>query len=285
MRKTTRLKKMIEERKKMVIAPGAHDSLSAKIIEKVGFDAFYITGQGLSGALIGKPDIGLLTLSEMATQSKNIALAVDIPAIADGDTGHGGLQNVARTVREFETAGVAAIHLEDQANPKKCTVMGGVELVSCEEMTDRIKAAIDARQDPDFMIIGRTDSRHVYGLDDAIERGNRYVDAGADAIILDGLQTIEEYEKAVQTIQAPVGAYSVANLKLKDERLMDFTSEDFERLGISFLIYSMVSYQAAIFAILRVIRELKEKGSTKDLEDNLVTFETLFDIMDASKYL
>ncbi|MDK2799279.1 MAG: 2,3-dimethylmalate lyase, partial [Clostridiales bacterium] len=161
---TTKLRKLLA-RDEILVAPGAHDVLTAKIIEKEGFEAVYMTGYGTSASLLGKPDVGLLTMTEMAQRAANIAEAVNIPVIADGDTGYGNAVNVMRTVREYEKAGVACIQLEDQLAPKKCGHMLGREIISKEEMVGKIKAACDARHDPDFMIMARTDARTNYGIE------------------------------------------------------------------------------------------------------------------------
>src|SRR6266480_7687261 len=157
-----------------IVAPGAFDPLSARLVEEAGFPAVYMTGFGTSAALIGRPDVGLLTMTEMAASAGRIADCVDIPVIADADTGYGNPLNVIRTVGAFEAAGVAGIHIEDQVAPKKCGHMEDKQLISTDEMVQKLRAAVDARRDPDFVIIARTDARAVEGIDAAIDRGHRY---------------------------------------------------------------------------------------------------------------
>ncbi|MEL7566675.1 MAG: isocitrate lyase/PEP mutase family protein, partial [Dehalobacterium sp.] len=168
-----RLRQLLND-KKILVAPGAHDALTAKIIEQVGFNAVYLTGYGQAASHLGQPDVGLLTMTEMLSRVSNMVSAVEVPVICDGDTGFGNVVNVMRTVREYEKAGAAAIQLEDQVNPKKCGHMTGRQVISKEEMVEKIKAAVAARKDPDFVIIARTDARTVLGIDEAISRGKAY---------------------------------------------------------------------------------------------------------------
>ena len=175
----------------MVVAPGCHDALGAKIIEKAGFDAVYMSGNGLSASLIGAPDMGLLTMSEMVERARTLVGAVKIPVIADADTGYGNANNVQRTVRAYEAAGVAALHLEDQLTPKRCGAMTGLTLISPEEHADKIRAACAARRSADLLIIGRTDARLLNGFADALARGQIYACAGADLVLLEMLQSAE----------------------------------------------------------------------------------------------
>ena len=180
----------------LIKAPGAYDVWSAKLVEEAGFDAVYMTGYGVSASVLGKPDIGIMTFSEVAAMARNMARALNIPLIADCDTGFGTSLNVIRCVREFEEAGVAAIQFEDQVMPKRCGHMEGKELIPKEDMVQKLKAAVYARKDPDFVIIARTDARAVNGMDDAIERANAYVEAGADVIFLEAPLEKEEIIRA-----------------------------------------------------------------------------------------
>ena len=168
----------------LLLPPGAYDAWSARLIEKAGFPVVYMTGYGVSASAIGQPDIGLLTMTEMVNVARNMVNAINIPLIADGDTGYGGILNVIRTVREYEQAGIAAIQVEDQVYPKRCGHMEGKQLVPVEEMITKLRAAVHARKPPDFIIIARTDARAVTGLQDAIARANAYAEVGADVIFL-----------------------------------------------------------------------------------------------------
>src|SRR5689334_21829374 len=170
-----------------VVAPGAFDPLSARLVEEAGFPAVYMTGFGTSAALIGRPDVGLLTMTEMAGNAGRIAACVDIPVIADADTGYGNPLNVLRTVGAYEAAGVAGIHIEDQVAPKKCGHLEGKQVIPAEEMAQKVRAAVEARSNPDFVIIARTDARAVEGLDCAIERARLYREAGADVLFIEAV--------------------------------------------------------------------------------------------------
>jgi len=202
-RKTTRLKQLILD-KKVLLMPGAYDALSAKIIEKVGFQAVQCTGYGIAASVLGKPDVGILSMTEMLNQTRNICAAVNIPVMADGDTGFGNAINVYHTVQAFEAAGAAGINLEDQIFPKRCGHMDGKEVVSIQEMVMKIKAACDARKDKDFVINARTDSIAVYGIEEAIIRGNAYAEAGADLIFIEAPPRVEDIRYVIKSIKAPV---------------------------------------------------------------------------------
>lgn len=181
--------------KRIMVAPGVYDAFSAKLVEHMGFEALYITGAGISASLLGEPDVGLVTMTEQLTQARYIVNAVNIPVICDADTGYGNPINVIRTVTEFEKAGVAAIHLEDQEMPKRCGHLEGKRLVSKEEMVQKIRATIEARKSDDFVIIAHTDARSVYGLHEALERGHAYIEAGADVLFIEAPEGIGELKK------------------------------------------------------------------------------------------
>ncbi|MFF1556033.1 oxaloacetate decarboxylase [Streptomyces sp. NPDC058279] len=189
----------------LITAPGVFDGLSAHLVARTGFNAAYLSGAGVSVAGFGLPDIGLLTQSEMTDRARVVATALDgIPLIADADTGYGAPMNVARTVREYEKAGVAALHLEDQAFPKKCGHLPDKELVSPAEFTDKLDAALQARTDDDLVIIARTDARGPLGIDEAIDRAGRYAAAGADVLFVEAPQSVEEIEKIAAEVDAPL---------------------------------------------------------------------------------
>ncbi|WP_019938637.1 oxaloacetate decarboxylase [Bordetella sp. FB-8] len=192
------------ERGEFIIAPGCHDALGARILACQGFEAVYLSGNALSAGLLGSPDIGLLTQTEMAERARAVAAAVTVPLIADADTGYGNANNVARTVRLYEQAGVAALHLEDQVTPKKCGAMDALALIDADEHAEKIRAALAARSDPNLLIIGRSDARLPLGLDEAIRRGQAYAGAGADLVLLEMLQSEEEMRRALREIDAPL---------------------------------------------------------------------------------
>src|SRR3954471_4617309 len=188
----------------ILVAPGAADALTARIVEEAGFEAVYLTGAGLANAAFGLPDLGLTTLTEVVPQVHRIADAVQVPLIVDADTGYGGALNVVRTVRELERAGAAAIQLEDQVNPKRCGLFEGKEVVPTAEMVQKIAAAVYARQDPDLVIVARTDARAVEGFDAAIERSRAYAAAGADVIFFEAPLTLEELRQVPPSVPAPI---------------------------------------------------------------------------------
>lgn len=266
MRKTTLLRNLFAD-KKLIVAPGAHDALTAKVIEKVGFPAVYMTGYGQAASHLGKPDVGLLTLSEMVARASNIAEAVDVPVVADADTGFGNAVNVMRTVREYEKAGVAALQLEDQVAPKKCGHMTGRQVVPKEEMVGKIKAAVDARYDKDLMIIARTDARTVHGLNEALERAKAYEEAGADIIFVESPESVEEMKQITSTVKA----YTLANM-VEGGRTPLLNNKELEELGYGIVIYPTASTYITAKTIFKLMETLKQTGTTESLIKDMVTF-------------
>jgi 2-methylisocitrate lyase-like PEP mutase family enzyme len=198
-----RLRELLEAQE-LIVAPGVYDGISAALVAKLGFSAAYMTGAGVCASGYGLPDIGLVTLSEMAQRAAVLAGLLDIPLIADADTGYGSPINVVRTVREYERAGVAAIQLEDQVFPKRCGHLAGKDVIDADAFVLALRAAIDARRDPDTVIIARTDARALLGIDEAISRANRYADAGADVIFVEAPQSFEEIEQIAANVDAPL---------------------------------------------------------------------------------
>lgn len=264
---TTRLRKLLS-RDEILVAPGAHDPLVAKIIEKEGFEAVYMTGYGTSASILGQPDVGLLTQTEMAYRAANIVEAVSIPVIADADTGYGNAINVQRTVRLYEKAGVACIQLEDQVAPKKCGHMLGREIISQEEMVGKIKAACDARVDEDLMIMARTDARTNYGIDAAIERGRAYEEAGADIIFIESPESVEEMKKITSSFRVPV----LANM-LEHGRTPLLSAKELETLGYDLVIFCVASTYVIAKAVTKLMRELKRTGTTVGMLDDMIPFD------------
>jgi 2-methylisocitrate lyase-like PEP mutase family enzyme len=209
----------------MVVAPGAYDCITARLIERAGFEAVYMTGAG-TAAMLGYPDFGLVTMSEMVANGGRIAAAVGLPVIADADTGYGNELNTVRTVREYETAGVAGIHIEDQGFPKKCGHLDDKEIVPREDWLAKIRAAASARHNPDFTIIARTDSRAVAGFDEAIARANAAIAAGADMVFVEAPQTVEEVAAVPRLVKGPCLLNVVHGGKTPDLDLRDA-----ERMG------------------------------------------------------
>ena len=237
-----------------VIAPGVYDAMSARLVEEAGFPALYMSGFGVTASLLGRPDIGLLTMTDVVSAARRIVSALAIPVIADADTGYGNAINVIRTVEEYEAAGVAAIHLEDQVTPKRCGHMAGKQVVPVEVMTDRIAAAAAARQDPDFVLIARSDAVAPEGVDAAIDRVLRYRDAGADMLYLDALPSIDDIGKVAAALAGERVLFSWGEGGLTPPTSID----QLRRWGFSIVIFPV----AALFASVTAIRDLLHRIAT-----------------------
>ena len=255
MRTSTKLRTMLEA-PGIIVAPGAYDGFSARLIEAAGFKAVYMTGAGTAASHLGQPDLGLATLTEMATHASHLASCVSLPLIADADTGYGNALNVVRTVREYEKAGVAGLHLEDQVAPKKCGHIAGKQVVDAKEFADKIRAAVEYRTDPDLVIIARTDARAVTGLDDAIARANLYREAGADVIFFEAPQSVEEIQRVAREVKAPL----LANM-VQGGRTPGMTVTELEQLGFKIVIFPGVCMRAAVPAIEGALERLKQTGT------------------------
>jgi 2-methylisocitrate lyase-like PEP mutase family enzyme len=249
-----------------VIAPGAYDTLTARLVQVAGFEAVYLTGGGYSRAS-GYPDIGLLTMSEIVPWIARTVEAVDIPVIADMDTGYGNAVNVVRSVREYERTGVAAFHLEDQVSPKKCGHYEGKALVSTAEMVGKIRAAVDTRRDADMLIIARTDSRAVEGLQAALDRMNAYLEAGADLGFVEAPQSAAE----LAAIPGSIGKPAVANI-FEGGKTPPLPAKELQAMGYRLGIYPSQTHRAAIFAAQEVLAVLKRDGDTAAIEHRLASF-------------
>ena len=266
MKKTSLLKKLILD-KEILVMPGAHDALSAKIIEQVGFKAVTMGGYAASAANIAKPDVSLLSLTEYVGIVRNIVEAVDLPLFVDGDTGHGNVTNVQRTVRLFENAGVAGLFIEDQVFPKRCGHMEGKQIISTMEMVAKIKAAVDARVDQDLVIMARTDAVATDGLDEAIERGNRYAEAGADLIFVEAPTSKEDMRRCNREIKAPTNA-----IQIEGGKTPLLTVKELEELGFNVVVYPNVTVYATAWALKGLWEGLKKNGSTKHWLDKIIPF-------------
>lgn len=277
MKRSTQLRKLFES-DGIIVAPGAHDALTAKIIEKTGFPAVYMTGYGQAASHLARPDVGLLTMSEMVARAAAIVEAVEVPVIADADTGFGNAINVMRTVREYEKAGVACIQLEDQLMPKKCGHMLGRQVVSKEEMIGKIKAAVDARRDQDFMIMARTDARTVLGIEEALERGLAYQEAGADIIFIESPESEEEMKMINETISV----YTLANM-VEGGRTPLLLNEQLEKLGFNLVIYPTASTYVTTKAMMVLMERLAEEGTTANMISDMVSFSEFNDLIGLTK--
>ena len=271
--KAARLRELIS--KGAIVLPGVPNAAMARQVERVGFDAVYVSGAGLANATAGVPDIGLLTLTEVAQLAGYIARAVKIPAIVDADTGFGGSENVARTIRDLEAAGLAGCHIEDQEFPKRCGHLPGKSLVDVEEMTEKIKAAVAARRDPDFMIIARTDARGVEDFDRTVDRAQRYMEAGADAIFPEALQSAEEFRDFASEIDLPL----LANMTEFGKSPL-LTIDDLCKFGYRMVIFPMSAFRVAMKASEEFLRDLKARGSQMKWIDEMQTRQELYELLD-----
>lgn len=251
------------------IVPGATDCFTAKLIEQAGFPVVYVTGAGATNALLGAPDIGLITLNELASQAERISDAVSVPVIADCDTGFGGVANVKRTVRAYERAGVAGLHIEDQVSPKRCGHFEGKSVVPVEEMLFRLQAALDARTDPDFLIIARTDSRAGEGLDAAIARAKAYLAIGADAIFVEQPRSVEELRRVGNEFR---GTVLVANMVERSKTPL-LPAEELSSMGYQIILYANAALYLGAYAIKQGLAVLREAGTTQSLLDRMLTFQ------------
>ena len=258
----------------LAMAPGAPDALTARLIESAGFPAVYMTGFGATASLTGCPDVGILTQTEMTTHARNMVRAVKVPVIADADTGYGGPANIERTVREYLQAGVAAIHIEDQAIPKRCGHMAGIKLVSVEEMTGRLRGAIEARGDADLLIIGRTDALAAMGRDEAIRRALRYREAGVDLVFVDAMKTIADAEAVAREVPGPLMISIVEGHETT--RLLP---QDLKSLGYAIALYPLSALFAATRAVSEVLQSLRGNGTTLAEAGRMATYSEFSELV------
>lgn len=268
MRKTTRLKALIE-RPEILLCPGTYDAYLARMVEKAGFEAVYMTGAGVSHSRLGVPDLGLVSFSEMLDQAGRIADAVEIPLIADADTGYGNAVNVMRTIRAYERAGVAGCHIEDQEMPKRCGHFDHKRLIPVSDMLGKLAAALDARQDPDFIIIARTDARGVLGLDEALERAQSYAAAGADVIFVESPRSEAELERIGKSVEAPL----LANM-VETGMTPLLPAKQLERLGFSIVIHPGAIGRFIGKQLQPFLETLKREGTTISQLDKMLDFES-----------
>ncbi|MCW1249446.1 methylisocitrate lyase [Acaricomes phytoseiuli] len=258
--------------------PGAFNPLSAQLIQDKGFPGLYISGAVLSADL-GLPDIGLTTLTEVATRARQIARVTDLPAIVDADTGFGEPMNTARSVQEFEDSGVAGLHLEDQINPKRCGHLDGKAVVSLETAVKRIKAAADARRDPDFLIMARTDAAAVEGIDAAIRRAQAFVDAGADAIFPEAMRTLADFEAMRAAVDIPI----LANMTEFGKSEL-FTAQQLAGVGVNMVIYPVTLLRSAMGEAERTLDTLRAEGTQNSAVPGMQTRARLYELVDYEGY-
>ena len=278
MRKTTRLKTLIEA-PKLLVMPGAYDALSAMLIEDAGFDAVQGSGFGLAASHLGLPDIGILGFREMLDRTRVMAGAVTIPLMADGDTGFGDAATTWHVVREFEAAGAAGINLEDQVMPKRCGHFTGKAVIPMEEMVGKVRAAADARRDKDFVINARTDALQPLSVDEAIRRGNAYAEAGATLIFVDGIETRDEVRRVIAEIDAPVSINMV-----EGGRTPLFTFDELEKLGAARVSCPVTTILAAMKGVQQALASLRTTGAPGANPDLLAGFTEIKDRLGASRF-
>jgi methylisocitrate lyase len=270
--KAARLRELIA--KGAVAMPGVPNAAIGRQVERAGFEAVYISGAGMANATAGVPDIGLLTSMEVAQLAGYIANAVTIPAIVDADTGFGEAENVARTIRQLEQAGLAGCHIEDQEFPKRCGHLAGKEVVDVDEMVRKIKAAVRARRDQDFLIIARTDARAVEGFDSAVKRAQRYVEAGADGIFPEALQSNEEFKGFAREIKAPL----LANMtEFGKSPLLSF--QELSDFGYKMVIFPMSAFRVSMKASDEFLRDLKKRETQLGWLDKMQTRKELYELL------
>ena len=272
------LKNMLKLKKPLVI-PGVYDALGAKIAQKVGFDAMFQTGYGTSATLFGMPDYGFIGAAETVDNARRICRAVTVPVIVDSDTGYGNALSVWKLVKELESAGASGIFLEDQKWPKRCGHMQGKEVVSQEEYTEKLSAAIDARENKDFIIVARTDARATEGLDEAIERGKQNKKTGADAVFVEAPRSIDEMKKIGKEINSPL----VANM-IEGGATPLSSAETLSKMGFNIILYPLSVLYANTFATMNILTELKNTGNTAKYKQKVVNFDQFNDLVELPKF-
>jgi len=278
MSKARELKALIDSGT-IVQAPGAPDPLVARLVQRAGFPAVYMTGFGATAARLGLPDIGLLSQTEMTTHARDMARAVDIPIIADADTGYGGPANIMRTVEEYIQAGVAAIHLEDQQLPKRCGQRAGVRVISAEENVRRLQCAVESRKQNPLLIIARTDAIQSEGIEEAIRRAKLYQDAGADLVFVDGIKKIADVETVAKQVSGP----KVVSIVDGNETTA-LTAADLQELGFNIAFYALSALFSAVKAVEDTLAVMKREGTPKSREASMVTYAQFSEVTGLAAY-
>ena len=273
-----KLSSMIKSKKPLVI-PGVYDAIGAKIAENVGFDAMFQTGYGTSATLFGMPDYGFIGATETVDNARRISNAISVPLIVDSDTGYGNALSVWKLVKELEAAGAAGIFLEDQKWPKRCGHMQGKDVISQEEYTEKLGAAIDARENKDFIIVARTDSRATEGLDKAIERGLENKKTGADAVFIEAPKSLGEMKRIGKEIKAPL----VANM-IEGGATPINSAETLSKIGFNIILYPLSVLFANAFATMNILKELKNTGTTSKYKQKVVNFDQFNNLVELNKF-
>ncbi len=262
----------------LVVAPGVYDGLSALVAAGAGFEALYVSGGAIARST-GVPDLGLVTMTEVLARLREVIDAVHLPVLADADTGYGGALNVARTVREMERLGVAGLHLEDQVTPKRCGHYGGKELVPAADMVGKLAAAVEARADPDLVLVARTDAIAVEGFDAALDRAGRYVAAGADLVFVEAPETIEQLARIAAEVPAP----TVVNM-FAGGRTPHLDAAEVERFGHAMMLVPSDLQRAALWAMQEAAAALRSAGSTRSVAGRLASFDERDDVVGLARY-
>ncbi|MDR5695407.1 MAG: oxaloacetate decarboxylase [Armatimonadota bacterium] len=277
-RPSTRLRQRLSQGR-ILIAPGAHDALTARIIERTGFEAVYFTGAGFAYTHLGAPDIGLTTLTETVWRVARIVESTRLPVIVDADTGYGNAFNVIRTVRELARVGAAAIQIEDQAFPKRCGHLTGKVLIPPEEMVGKIKAAVDAREDPDLLLIARTDALAVEGLEAALARAHRYREAGADILFVEAPRSREELQAIARALDAPL----MANM-VEGGVTPLCTAAELEAMGYRIVIFPGAAVRMAAAAIMELMAHLHREGTTAGMQQKMLSLAQLNELVGLGEF-
>jgi len=280
MKKTTLFKQLIEA-EEILIAPGIFDGITARLVQAMGFKSGTISGAGISNSRLGKPDFGLLGLTDNVDQCRNLANCVDIPLQADADTGYGNAVNVFHTVQAFEQAGVAAVMIEDQVWPKRCGHMQGVQVIPARDMVKKIEAAVAARRDPDFCIKGRTNAAPVHGIDEALRRANLYADAGADVLYADAILSREDIKRFAGETKKPVMINMGFGIRQRPTTPL-LSPRELQKMGVAAVVYPRILSSAAVCGMrkaLEVLLESAKTGEIYDRPDLTVDFKELTDLM------
>lgn len=274
-----RLRALWRERE-IVTMPGAFNAVTARLVERAGYEAVYLSGAGVTNSLLGMPDHAFITLPEMAQVCAYATQVISIPAVADADTGYGEALQAARAIQMMERAGLAGIHVEDQVNPKRCGHLDGKEVVPVESMTEKLRVMAQARENPDFVIIARTDARAIEGLEAAIERAQRYLEAGADAVFTEALQTPDEFEQFARSVDAPL----MANMT-EFGKTPYLSVQEYSQLGYKMVIFPMTLFRVMMKAAENALETMKQTGTQQGFLDEMQTRKELYALLDYDDYL
>jgi 2,3-dimethylmalate lyase len=273
------IRERLEKGNDIIILPGVYDALTAKIAEDVGFETAFQTGYGTSASLLGMPDFGFLNAGETLENAKRIINSVNIPILVDIDTGYGNPLNVWKIVKDLERIGAKGIFLEDQVWPKRCGHMAGKTVIPKEDYILKLQAAIDARENNEFIIVARTDSLAQFGVEEAIERGKEYKRIGADVIFIEAPKTIDEMELISKEIKAPL----LANM-IEEGITPNLTADQLRKMGFRMVVFPLSALYSATFAIKQTLQTLKKTGTTKELKNKMITFQEFNDLVNLSAY-